>query len=126
MLLRYLKGEYTGESTNVDAILERVAPYIELEDAEHIHQIITRGCLSQLDVDEEDTMNTLPVIEKGQKQTFKEHPEVVEKTMNKEEKNIHVSFKQWVIYFSPFLCCTLPCMPEKNGNYCIIFGIGNL
>ena len=36
MLLRYLKGKYMGESGNADAILERVTPYIEPEDAEHI------------------------------------------------------------------------------------------
>jgi hypothetical protein len=89
MLLRYLKGKYTVESRNVDAILEKVVPYIEPEDAEHIHQIITQGCPSQLDFDE-NTMNKLAVIKKGNQQTFEEHPEVVEKTMNKEENNSHV------------------------------------
>ena len=44
MLLRYMKGEYTGESRNADAILEKVSPYIEPEDARHIHRIITQGC----------------------------------------------------------------------------------
>jgi hypothetical protein len=78
MLLRYLKGEYTGESRNVDAILEKVVPYIEPEDAEHIHRIITQGCPSQLDFDE-NTMNKLAVIEKGNQQTFEEHPENIEK-----------------------------------------------
>ncbi len=77
------------ESRNVDAILEKVVPYIEPEDAEHIHQIITQGCPSQLDFDE-NTMNKLAVIKKGNQQTFEEHPEVVEKTMNKEENNSHV------------------------------------
>jgi hypothetical protein len=36
MLLRYLKGEYTGESRRVDEILKKVSPYIEPEDAKHI------------------------------------------------------------------------------------------
>ena len=106
MLLRYLKGKYTGESRNVDAFLEKVMPYIEPKDAEHIRPIITQGCPSQLDVDE-DTMNMLAVIDKGNQQTFEEHPEVAKKKMNKEKKNSHVPpFKRWVVYFSPFLRCT--------------------
>lgn len=36
MLLRYLLGEYNGESRSVDAILEKVSPYIKPEDAKHI------------------------------------------------------------------------------------------
>ena len=58
-----------GESGNADAILERVTPYIEPEDAEHICWIIKQGCPSQLDFDE-GTMNQLAVIKKGTQQTF--------------------------------------------------------
>jgi hypothetical protein len=117
MLLRYLKGKYTGESRSVDAILEKVLPYIEPEDAKHIGGIITQGCPSQLIFDE-DTMNKLTVIEKGNQQTFETHPEVLTKTMNKEEKNSHVlPFRQWVVFFSPYLCCTPQGMREKNGKY---------
>jgi hypothetical protein len=67
-------------------------------------------------------MNKLTVIDKGNQQTFEAHPEVVAKTMNKEEKNSHVlPFRQWVVYFSPFLCCTPQGMREMNGEYCLIF-----
>jgi len=121
MSLRYMKGEYTGKSRSADAILKKVSPYIEPEDARHIHRIITQGCPSQLNF-EEDTMNKLAVIEKGNQQTFETHPEVVTKSMNKEEKNSHVlPFRSWVIYFSPFLRCTPQGMREKNGKYPIIF-----
>ena len=42
--------------------------------------------------------------------------------MNKEKRNGHVLlFKQWVVYFSPFLCCTPQGMREKNGKYWVIF-----
>ena len=85
MLLRYMKGKYTGESRSADAILEKFSPYIEPEDARHIYRIITQGCPSQL-IFEEDRMNKLAVIKKGNQQTFEAHPEVVEKTMNKKEK----------------------------------------
>jgi hypothetical protein len=67
-------------------------------------------------------MNKLADIEKGNQQTFEAHPEVVAKTMNKEEKNSHVlPFRHWVVYFSPFLCCTPQGMRKKYGKYCIIF-----
>jgi hypothetical protein len=46
-------------------------------------------------------------IDKGNQQTFDAHPEVVTKTMNKEEKNSHVlPFRPWVVFFSPYLRCT--------------------
>ena len=85
MLLRYMKGEYTGESRSADAILEKVSPYIEPEDARHIYRIITQGCPSRLIFDE-DTMNKLAVIEKGNQQTFEAHPEVVEKNHEQRRK----------------------------------------
>jgi hypothetical protein len=67
-------------------------------------------------------MNKLAVIDKGNQQTFDAHPEVVTKTMNKEEKNSHVlPFRRWVIYFSPFLHCTPQGIHEKNGKYRVIF-----
>jgi hypothetical protein len=51
MLLRYLKGKYTGESRNVSAILEKVSPYIDPEDGKHIKRIIKQGCPSLLNFD---------------------------------------------------------------------------
>jgi hypothetical protein len=121
MLLRYLKGEYTGKSRNIDTILEKVLLYIEPKDAKHIDQIIIQGCPSLLNFDEA-TMNKLAVINEGNQKTFEAHPEVMAKTLNKEEKDSHVlHFRQWVVYFSPFLCCTPQGMCEKNGKYTVIF-----
>ena len=100
-------------------ILKKVSPYIKPEDARHIYRIITQGCPSLL-IFEEDTMNKLTVIEKGNQQTFEAHPEVVAKTMNKEEKNSHVlPFRRWD--FLPFLRCTPQGMHKKNGKYRVIF-----
>jgi len=114
-----MKGEYTGESRSADVILKKVSPYIELEGARHIHRIITQGCPSQLNF-EEDTMNKLAVLEKGNQQTFEAHPEVGTKTTVKEEKNSHVlPFRRWD--FLPFLRCTPQGMHKKNGKYRVIF-----
>ncbi len=42
--------------------------------------------------------------------------------MNKEDKNSHVlPFRLWVVFFSPYLCCTPQGMCKKNGKFCVIF-----
>jgi hypothetical protein len=37
MLIRYLKGEYVGESRRVPQILQTVSPHISKDNANHIH-----------------------------------------------------------------------------------------
>ena len=53
MVVRYLKGEYVGESRNSKRILDEVSPYIDEVDCEHIKRIIDQGCPSYLDFEEE-------------------------------------------------------------------------
>ncbi len=57
MVIRYLKGEYVGESKDANAILSVVLSLINNEDCEHIKQIINQGCPSHLDF-EQDYKNT--------------------------------------------------------------------
>ena len=85
MLIRYLNGEYTGESSDVEPILWEVSPHINNKDAAHIEWILTQGCPSHL-VFKETTENKLAVIWKGNQHTFLQHPKVMAKAMNKEEK----------------------------------------
>ena len=102
MVICYLKGKYVGESQDADAILSEVSPHIIIKDCKHIKQIIDQGCPSHLNF-EEDYKNKHYVLQKGNQQTFLQHPEVTAKTMNKEEKNSHVlPFRIWVVYFPPF------------------------
>jgi hypothetical protein len=44
MVVRYLKGEYVGESRDANCILEKVSPYIDVADRVHIKRIINQGC----------------------------------------------------------------------------------
>ncbi len=121
MLIRYLKGEYFGESQDVKKVLTEVKPYVEKKDLKHIKRILTQGCPSQL-IFEEESANKLAVIQKGNQQTFLQHPEVVTKTTNKEEKNSHVlPLLLWTVYFSPYLCCSPQGMREKDGKHQVIF-----
>jgi len=89
MVVRYLKDEYVGESWNSKRILEKVSPYIDEVDCEHIKRIIHQGCPSHLDFKEEYD-NKHMVLQKGNQLTFLQFPEVTTKAMNKEEKNSHV------------------------------------
>ena len=69
MVVRYLKGEYVGESRDADKILEKVSPYIDEVDCKHIKWIINQGCPSHIDF-EEDYDNKHMVLWKGNQQTF--------------------------------------------------------
>ncbi len=53
MLVRYIKGEYFGESRDAEPILHEVSLQISCEDATHIKCILTQGCPSYIDFEEE-------------------------------------------------------------------------
>jgi len=117
MLIRYVKGEYVGESRNVPQIIDDVSPYIEKEDATHIKRILTSGVPSYMNFEEASDMKSF-IIEKGNQATFKMYPEAVTKTMNKEDKNSHLlPVKLWVLHFSPWCRHTAQGMQIKPGKY---------
>ena len=121
MLVRYLKGEYVGESRDHVKVLNEVSSRISIKDANHIKRILTLGCPAKL-VLEEESSNKLSVIKKGNQQTFLAHPEVAVKTMNKEERYSHlIALRSWVVYFPPYLRCTPQGMREKRGKFRVIF-----
>ena len=72
MLIRCLKGEYVGESRRVPIILQM------------------QGCPLRLVLSESNKMK-FKTITQGNQQTFYMYPEVVTKTMNKEEKTLTLS-----------------------------------
>jgi hypothetical protein len=103
MLVCFIKGEYVGESRDAEPILREVSPHISCEDATHIKRILTQGCPSYIDF-EEESENKLAVIWKGNQHTFVQYPEVTAKAMIKKEKNNHVlPLRYWTVHFSPWL-----------------------
>ena len=101
MLVRYMSGEYTGATRNVEQVERDIGQYIEQDDMDHIKRILTSGCPAQL-VFEEEAENKNKLIARGNQKSFDMHPEHVKKTLNKEEKNSHlIPVKDWVVRASP-------------------------
>ncbi len=121
MVIRFIKGEYAGESRDENAILSAVSHLISNEDCGHIKCIINQSCPSHFDF-KEDYDNKHAVLQKGNHQTFLQHPDVTAKAMNKEEKNSHVlPFKHWMVHFTPYCRATPQGIREKYGKYWVIF-----
>jgi hypothetical protein len=116
MLIRHLKGEYTGKNRDVAGIIAKVSPYISKDDAVHVKQILTQGCPSKLQVSKPSAMKD-EIIALGNQQTFHMYPELVTKTMNKEERNSHlIALKLWVLHCSPFCRSTAQGIQIKLGK----------
>jgi hypothetical protein len=57
------------------------------------------------------------IIEKGNQATFKMYPDIVKKTMNKEDRNSHLlPVKLWVLRFLPYCCHTAQGILVKPGK----------
>jgi hypothetical protein len=117
MVIRYIKGEYVGENRNVLQILDELSSNVNETDTAHIERILTQECPSKLSFEETSDMKA-SIIRKGNQATFKMHPEIVTKTMNKEDRHSHVlPVKLWVLHFSPWCRHTAQGMlikPSKN------------
>jgi hypothetical protein len=108
MLIRYIKGEYVGETRDVSQIIKDVLPHINKSDVAHINRILTKGHPSYVNFEEASDVKSL-IIEKGNHATLKMYPETIFKTMNKEEKNSHLlPVKLWVRLFPPMVSSHCP------------------
>jgi hypothetical protein len=89
MVIRYLKGKYFGENRNIPQILRDVLSHVNESDAAHIEWILTQGCPSRLSFEETSEMKAY-IIKKCNQATFKMYPDIVTKTMNKEDRHSHL------------------------------------
>jgi hypothetical protein len=91
-------------------------------DVNHIKQILMQGCPLQINFEEILNMKAT-IIEKGNQATFKTYPEIVTKTMNKEDRHSHVlPVKLWVLHFSWWYQATAQGMQVKlRKNPLVIF-----
>jgi hypothetical protein len=93
----FLSSKYTGQHWYVCCTLDAVGDHITSEDYGHIKRILLDGLPSQLTF-EEPLSNKLEFISLGNSKSFLENPQLVQKTMNKEDHYSHL------VPMDPLLC----------------------
>ncbi len=93
----FLLGEYTGQYRDIRHTLDAIRDYVTSDDYGHIKQILLDGCPAQLTF-EEPLSNKLEFISHGNLKSFVENPQLVQKTMNKEDHYSHL------VLVDPLLC----------------------
>ena len=119
--VRWLGGEYTGHRREVGKILATVKPHILSDDYDQLVRILTQGCPSRFQFDE-DLSNKLIMINRGNSKSFIDNPKLVLKTMNKEDRYSHViPLHEDIVKFSPYCRHTMQTLvtkPGKNDRIC--------
>ncbi|KAL7433446.1 hypothetical protein ACHAXH_004340 [Discostella pseudostelligera] len=82
--VRWMGGEYTGRSQDVSRVLRAVKDHISEEDYFHVHRILLQGCPHKLMFDE-SFASKQAIMERGNQKNFIDNPEIVRKTLNKED-----------------------------------------
>ena len=82
--VRWMGGEYTGSSRDMRQILLEVKYHILPSDYDHLKMILTQGCPSRFRFDEQ-LHNKQIMMNRGDSKSFVKHPDLVNKTMNKED-----------------------------------------
>ncbi len=112
----FLGGEYTRYTRNVHQTLSAVKDYISPEDLAYMKRILLDGCPAELTF-KEPLSNKMEMILRGNSKSFNENPEIVKKTMNKEDRYSHVAPLDILIcLLSPYLRHTMQTMVLKEGK----------
>ena len=88
-LVRWLGGKYIGERREVTRTLAAVKDQVSTNDFNHMKRILLDGSLFELTFDK-PLSNKSVMIKQGNSKSFNQNPELVLKTMNKEERYSHV------------------------------------
>jgi hypothetical protein len=116
-------GKYTGQYQDVCCTLDAIRNHVTSDDYGHIKQILIDGCPAQLTF-EEPSSKKLEFISHGNSKSFVENPQLVQKTMNKEDRYSHL------VQMDPLLCKsslylvrhTMQSIVIKDGkNDCIVW-----
>jgi hypothetical protein len=118
----FLGGEYTGYNRDVHRTLSAVKDHISPKDLAHMKRILLDGCPAEL-TSKEPLSNKMEMISRGNSKTFNENPEIVKKTMNKEDKYSHVvPLDILICLLSPYLRHTTQTMVLKEDkNPCLCY-----
>ncbi len=88
-VIRFLLDKYTGQYCNVHCTVDAIQDHITSDDYGHIKRILLDGCPAQLTF-EEPSSNKLEFISCGNSKSFVENPQLVQKTMNKQDRYSHL------------------------------------
>ena len=87
--VRWMGGEYIGSSRNVSRVLRAVKHHIRNDDYFHMSRILLQGCPHKVQF-EESFDSKLTMMERGNQKNFLDNPEIVRKTLNKEDRYSHL------------------------------------
>ena len=114
--VHFLGGEYTGYTYNVHRTLSAIKDHFSPEDLAHMKCILLDGCPAELTF-EEPLSNKMELVLRGNSKSFNENPEIVKKTMNKEDRYSHVvPLDILICLLSPYLRHTMQTMVIKEGK----------
>ncbi len=112
--VRFLLGKYTGQHQDVCGTLDAIRDHITSDNYGHIKRILHNGCPAQLTF-EEPSSNKLEFISCGNSKSFVENPQLVQKTMNKEDRYSHLAMMdQFCCKLSPYQCHTTQSIVIKD------------
>ena len=115
-LVRWLGGEYMGACRNVNRTLAAVRDHVCTDDFNHMKRILLDGSPSKLTFDEPLANKSL-MIKQGNLKSFNKNPELVIKTMNKEDRYSHVlPLDKLICLFSANCRHTNQTLVIKQGN----------
>jgi hypothetical protein len=106
----FLGGEYTGYNRDVYWALSAINDHISPEDLAHMKRNLLDGCPAELTF-EEPLSNKMEMILRGNSKSFNKNPEIVKKTINKEDRYSHIiPLDILICLLSPYLRLTTQTM----------------
>jgi len=112
--VQWMGGEYTGYHRDVKKTLIAVHPHVTDKDYDHIERILLDGCLAELKFTE-PLSNKLEMIRRGNSKSFNDHPELIKKAMNKEDRYSHlVPIDEDICHVSAYLPHKVPKLIHNN------------
>ena len=115
-------GKYTGYHPDVEKTLVTIRPHVTVEDYNHIEGILRDGCPAEL-MFTEPMSYKLEMIRRGNSKSFDDHPELVKKAMNKEDRYSHlVPIDEDICRASAYLRHSIQTVVMKPGkNDCLVW-----
>ncbi len=114
--VHFLSGKYTGQHQHAQHTLNAIQDHVTSDNYGHIKQILLHGCPAQLTF-EEPSSNKLEFISCGNSKSFVENPQLVQKTLNREDRYSHlVPMDLLLCKLSPYLCHTMQSIIIKDNK----------